>query len=125
MKMTVRQGVFETNSSSVHSLTMVMKDDYEKFENGELFYINWKYPYFLNVHKDFISRDELYQIAKEKGFIGKIEDTDELLNFFNGGVENYDLFWDGDQKRFEYFTDEFTTPKGETVVAFGYYGYDG
>ena len=36
MKMTVRQGVFETNSSSVHSLTMATKDDYEKFENGEL-----------------------------------------------------------------------------------------
>lgn len=35
MKMTVRQGVFETNSSSVHSLTMVMKDDMKnlKMEN--------------------------------------------------------------------------------------------
>lgn len=125
MKTTVRQGVFETNSSSVHSLTMATKDDYEKFENGELFYITFIYPYFANVHKDFISRDELYQIAKELGFDGKIEDTDELLNFFDGDVVSYDLFWDSDHERFEYFTDEFTTPKGETVVAFGYYGYDG
>lgn len=125
MKMTIRQGVFETNSSSVHSLTMATKNDYEKFENGELFYITFRYPYFENVHKDFISRDELYQIAKELGFDGKIEDTDELLNFFDGDVVSYDLFWDSDHERFEYFTDEFTTPKGETVVAFGYYGYDG
>ena len=125
MKMTVRQGVFETNSSSVHSLTMATKDDYEKFENGELFYITFRCPYFENVHKDFISRDELYQIAKELGFDGKIEDTDELLNFFDGDVVSYDLFWDSDHERFEYFTDEFTTPKRETVVAFGYYGYDG
>lgn len=125
MKTTVRQGVFETNSSSVHSLIVVMKDDYEKFENGELFYITFRCPYFENVHKDFISRDELYQIANELGFDGKIEDTDELLNFFDGDVVSYDLFWDSDHERFEYFTDEFTTPKGETVVAFGYYGYDG
>lgn len=125
MKKTIRQGVFETNSSSVHSLTMAMKDDYEKFENGELFYITYKYPYFENVDTDFISRDELYQIAKENGFIGKIEDTSELLDFFDGDVESYDLFWDGDHERFDYFTDEITTPKGETVIAFGYYGYDG
>lgn len=125
MKTTVRQGVFETNSSSVHSLTMAMKDDYEKFENGELFYIVYNYPYFKNVDTDFISRDELYQIAKENGFIGKIHDTSELLDFFNGDVVSYDLFWDEDSERFDYFTDEFTTPKGETVVAFGYYGYDG
>lgn len=69
MKMTVRQGVFETNSSSVHSLTMMMKDDYEKFENGELFYIIYNLPYFKNVDTDLINRDELYQIAKENGFI--------------------------------------------------------
>lgn len=125
MKKTIRQGVFETNSSSVHSLTMAMKDDYEKFENGELFYITYKYPYFKNVDTDFISRDELYQIAKENGFVGKIEDTSELLDFFDGDVVSYDLFWDGDHECFDYFTDEITTPKGETVIAFGYYGYDG
>ena len=125
MKMTVRQGVFETNSSSVHSLTMMMKDDYEKFENGELFYIIYNYPYFKNVDTDLINRDELYQIAKENGFIGKIHDTSELLDFFDGDVVSYDLFWDEDSECFDYFTDEFTTPKGETVIAFGRYGYDG
>lgn len=36
MKRTIRFGVFETNSSSVHSLTIVDAETYEKFKNGEL-----------------------------------------------------------------------------------------
>lgn len=118
MKTTVRQGVFETNSSSVHTLTMMMKDDFKKFENGELFYIDWKGPYFKNVNGDFISREELYKIAKENGFDGSTEDDNDLLEFFDGDVESYDSFGG---EYYEYFDKEFTTPNGETVVAFGYY----
>lgn len=36
MKIQIRQGVFETNSSSVHSLTIVAEDDFEKFVKGEM-----------------------------------------------------------------------------------------
>jgi len=32
----VRHGVFETNSSSTHSLTMCSAEDFKKFEDGEL-----------------------------------------------------------------------------------------
>ena len=34
---TIRIGTFETNSSSTHSITMCMKDDYKKFKNGEMY----------------------------------------------------------------------------------------
>jgi len=34
----IRRGTFETNSSSVHSLTLCSESDYERWSNGELFY---------------------------------------------------------------------------------------
>ena len=40
MKKQIRRGVFETNSSSVHSLTMCTGEEYKKWESGEFLY--WK-----------------------------------------------------------------------------------
>lgn len=45
MKRQVRFGVFETNSSSVHSLTMCSVEEYERFVKGELL-INWKGKFY-------------------------------------------------------------------------------
>lgn len=42
MKRQVRREVFETNSSSTHSITMCMKSDYDRWNNGEIFlYRKW------------------------------------------------------------------------------------
>ena len=38
MKRQIRRNVFETNSSSVHSLTMCSGEEYKKWENGEVLY---------------------------------------------------------------------------------------
>lgn len=35
---TIRRNVFETNSSSTHSVTIVSNDDYEKFQQHEMLY---------------------------------------------------------------------------------------
>lgn len=35
---TIRNNVFETNSSSTHSVSVFYAEDYEKFRNGELLY---------------------------------------------------------------------------------------
>lgn len=40
VKRQIRRGVFETNSSSTHSITMCSKEEYAKWKNGELL-INW------------------------------------------------------------------------------------
>ena len=37
----VRKGVFETNSSSTHSLVMAVQSEFDKWENGELYYCEW------------------------------------------------------------------------------------
>lgn len=31
----IRQGCFETNSSSTHSITMCMENEFEKWKNGD------------------------------------------------------------------------------------------
>ena len=36
----VRQGVFETNSSPTHTLTICSKDDFDKWKHGEVFWLD-------------------------------------------------------------------------------------
>lgn len=43
MKIQIRRNVFETNSSSVHSITMCSKDDFEKWENNSNYYFLHRY----------------------------------------------------------------------------------
>ena len=35
MKISVRKGVFETNSSSTHSLTMCSEDEFDQWKDGK------------------------------------------------------------------------------------------
>lgn len=100
----VRQSVFETNSSSVHSLTMCSGQQMQDWKDGKLFY-------------------------KEYGREDWIPATLELLAMdpedrVDDGIYTYDEFWDkvDDSWEYEGFEDSYTTPNGEKVFAFGYYG---
>ena len=101
MKRQIRRGVFETNSSSVHSLTMCMESDFNKWVAGELVWSRW--------------RDELLPITDE---IKKSMEEDEREYL------TYEQFNDYDYIDYETFEDSYTTPNGETVKSFGYYGHD-
>lgn len=98
MKRQIRRGVFETNSSSVHSLTMCTQSDYDRWKNGELIYDYWD---------------------------GKLIPIDELDDdYYEGRYYTYDRFNDYECFNFETYERDFTTDSGETVVGFGYYGHD-
>lgn len=101
MKRQIRRGVFETNSSSVHSLTMCMESDFNKWVAGELVWSRWG--------------DELIPITDE---IKKSMEEDEREYL------TYEQFNDYDYIDYETFEDSYTTPNGETVKSFGYYGHD-
>lgn len=101
MKRQIRRGVFETNSSSVHSLTMCMDSDFNKWVAGELVWSRWG--------------DELVPITDE---IKKSMEEDEREYL------TYEQFNDYDYIDYETFEDSYTTPNGETVKSFGYYGHD-
>lgn len=95
MKRSIRYGVFETNSSSVHSLTIVSKEEFEKFKRGELIFERWN--------------NKLVEATKER-----IEDED-------GEYETYSALGGGEYETFE---ETHTTKNGDVVVAFGFYGND-
>lgn len=76
----VRVGVFETNSSSTHSITICSPEQWEKLES-----------------KDFEGLNE-----------SLIEDYNYYVNSYN-----------------ETYSYSETTPNGEKIILFGYYGYDG
>lgn len=98
MKINVRKGVFETNSSSTHSLTICSKEEYEKWANGEYIF------------------DDLKEKFYEKGSPETTEADEEDLMTHEQFFEDYDL---------ETFKHEYKTKSGDEVVVFGKFGFDG
>ena len=122
MKFTIRRSIFETNSSSVHSFTMVSGDEYDKFKNGEL-YIHY-YDLNLLTKEQYIEENKERLSEEEIEEILKCEDDNELYDLTGGELCNYNIFWDSIYEGFETFVETHKTKNGDTVVAFGYYGYD-
>ena len=56
----IRYGVFETNSSSVHSLIMCSDNEYQKFVDNELLYDYWN-DCFITYNE---ALDRLYENVK-------------------------------------------------------------
>lgn len=106
MKETVRKGVFETNSSSCHSVTMCTKSEYDKWKAGDYYFYG-----SFNYGGSLISKKEV----ETQKLLGKEYDEEELLTYDDW--QNYD--------EMETFYETYKTPGGEEVVAFGAYGYDG
>ena len=125
---TIRQGCFETNSSSTHSITMCMESDYEKWKNGEMYWHRW--------NDELVSKEEVEkEMAKlREEFIADNPDVDENNEEWKEKLEQYinedkmyytyEEFNDYDYIEYETFVDTFETPQGEKVVSFGYYGSD-
>ena len=64
MKRQIRRGVFETNSSSTHSLTIVSQEEYDKWKKGEMLIHAWDEEL---ISKDDIPEDKLgYYITYDK-----------------------------------------------------------
>lgn len=104
MKTTIRRGVFETNSSSVHSISICMKSDFERWKAGEIILYGTRYSQRL---------DTLEAVKKAEG-----------MYFDEDNVYTYDKFMNNEW--LEPYVEEYKLPTSdETVVAFGWYGYDG
>ena len=56
MKRQIRRGVYETNSSSTHSLTMCSEEEFEQWKNGELLFDKWGSEPFVKANS--LSDDE-------------------------------------------------------------------
>lgn len=125
----IRRNIFETNSSSSHSITMCTKDEYEDWKAGKL-YLCMMSTYETTskfAEKLFVTLDEVKDIiAKHKYNPGDLRIIDEDFIYDQGvayQVFTHDMYVE--YTSMEFYDAEYTTPKGETIVAFGHYGYDG
>ena len=111
MKHQIRLGVFETNSSMTHALTMCTNSEYHKWKNDEVYWQRWS--------DDFITIEEAKKAFESDSYF---DDFDEYRR--EEGLLTYDEFDDYDYMPFETFGESYTTPNGEIIHVFGYYGHD-
>ncbi len=63
MKVQIRRGVFETNSSSVHTLSITTTTDWDRFEKGEL--LMKGYPYDISfVDANSVDKEQVFTTDK-------------------------------------------------------------
>lgn len=137
MKRQIRRGVYETNSSSTHSLTMCSEEEFEQWKNGKLLFDEWGSESFVKVnslsdddkkyaeqdyenYKDEFSKDwsDLSESAKEKYYTKYAKKN----NIVDDDAKTYEE-WQCDN--LETFVNRYTSKSGDKIVAFGKYGYDG
>lgn len=131
-KISIRRGVFETNSSSTHSLSVCDKTDFDKWINGELIADLSRWDLELirfftpeEAKKEAFSRyeeeypcsqqemEEVYQSNKEK-FLKE----NRLFTFEAYQQTVYRTLYEGDTFR------SVRKIGGQDVVIFGHYGRD-
>ena len=133
MKRQIRRGTFETNSSSVHSLVMCMKSDYDRWKNDNLFLFKGS-AFGFNCKREeapqcdhFYTRDEAIAFEKKRKYssINECKNDDEIMDELHENEwYDYDYFWDEYCEYYETFENTMTTTNGEKVISFGYYGHD-
>ena len=133
MSIQIRQGVFEANSSSTHSIAMCSESDFKKWVRGEVYLNEAEWENADNPAKDktFITKeealelvlsDEYYEYWPGKDFREMNDDEfDEAIR------RHFDVYAYNDyceDSYLEYYEEHYTTESGDKVVAFGQYGYN-
>ena len=138
---TMRRNVFETNSSSTHSLTMCMKEDYDRWmSEGNLYLVN-KLTNTPGPFPKFVTREELLALLAKEPYAPDLanidpdeynEDNDEDDDYkdresiIDEYLSDYGYYTSAtyNSQELEEFDEVYTLPDGQQVIAFGYFGHD-
>ena len=116
----IRLGVFETNSSSTHTMVIMSEEEYDKWKKGELLKYRWEDKFITKEENDEIIKRLIEDYAKEYNIPVeddlKYEYDDDIAYTF----EEYD-----DRMDLESDIEEYTTKNGEKLIIKCWYGYDG
>ena len=119
----IRNNIFETNSSSVHSITLCSEDEFKKWKNGEIFFDRYGEKFLTFEEAEKVKKEqekERERLIEQFGNDDYFDDEDRTFTdeqFFN---------WQGDDSYLDYM-EKFQSHQninGVDVVAFGYYGHD-
>lgn len=126
MKRQVRRGVFETNSSSTHSITMCSESEFSEFEKGNMYIEKWG--------SDLYTKEELIEKFKQTRdwrtknlkYSGVDWDNEEEFEKVLEESEycTCEEYWNTVTEEYETFEKSYVGKNGEKVIAFGYYGYN-
>lgn len=134
----IRHGVFETNSSSTHSLTFCTEEEFEKWKAGKLLFDTYNEElvevdvsitdaekndakaYYERCKKTFWKVwEQLSEEEVEAWYRKYMEDFHKVDKYQYKTHHQY--IYDSD---LETFTQRYTSPSGDKIVAFGKYGYN-
>lgn len=126
---TTRKGVFETNSSSTHSISIFDESDFEKFQKGELLWdpntdsLITKEEAKEKIVKDLINYHDYKLEDLENLTIKELLELDVVIDNSYEYPQNYDSFGESDYLEIDYASH--TTKSGDKIVIFCKYGYNG
>lgn len=117
---TIRRNIFETNSSSTHSITIMSKEDYERWKSEEL--------YYDECNETLLTKKEVYDDI----FNYLNEDNPDLVyneymieEYINDNrseyPKSYEIFMEDNE--LEVDVTNHTTKSGDKIVIICKYGY--
>ena len=114
----IRHNLFETNSSSVHSMTLLSEDEMDAFDKGELYISFW--------NNKLYTKDEANNLIIEqcKKYNMTLPSSEEEWDEAFADEEIYDNQRFNDIEDYETFCDRYDK-NGYTLYAIGYTGYNG
>lgn len=146
----IRTNVFETSSSSVHSLILCTADDYRAWIDGDkllnIYYDDdWAWRRWdpevgkyveitADIPPQFVTPEEAAHYDKYYPYPEMIKDawgyySSEFIGedgeYHNRRFLTFTEYQKTYGEDFETFDDTYITPNGEEVVGFGYFGRDG
>ena len=126
----IRPNVFETNSSSTHSLNICTKEEFENWKNDpDLCYIGEAWGYFTPKNfegRNFVTKEEVQNAADKTDEYKNVNMFDEPEDYWSEtpaeeeGIYTYETWRENEY--LTNYTEYFTTPSGDKMVAFGAYG---
>ena len=138
MKRQVRVGMWETNSSSTHTVCICSSDDFEKWKKGEVVYDEWTETFTtienVKVKKKDLEEFYSYMYANSNPYTKKFSELDDKAleqlkieyirsNKLRPDGITYDDWYN--DCNLETYTKSYTSEHGDEIVIFGKYGYDG
>ena len=142
----IRCNVFETNSSSTHTLAICTEDEYKKWQEGKMLFNKWNETFIKNsiniTKQDRVEAEERYNTYKGKyykdwselteaerdeyiyNYIAQQRRQEKSLSFEEDGLTYQEFMQNCNNDGLETETSHYTSPSGDKLVITCAYGYN-